>query len=193
MGPISVVVQDSNNLTLEVTPTPSTTVILDRGIAGPVGPVGPGDVNGPASATDNALARFDGTTGKLIQNSVGVLSDAGILTGLGVQSRVSVIANATSITVNADTTDIATQANTQVAGTLTINAPTGTIVNGQKFILRLTSTNIQTFSWNAVFVGSTDIALPITSSGAGLTDYIGFIYNSASSKWQMIAKVFGFA
>ena len=41
-----------------------------------------GDVVGPASSTDNALARFDTTTGKLIQNSVGLLSDAGILTGL---------------------------------------------------------------------------------------------------------------
>jgi len=34
MGPISVIVQDSNNLVLEVTPTPDTTIILDRGIAG---------------------------------------------------------------------------------------------------------------------------------------------------------------
>lgn len=41
-----------------------------------------GDVVGPASSTDNALARFDTTTGKLIQNSVGILSDAGVLTGL---------------------------------------------------------------------------------------------------------------
>jgi len=41
-----------------------------------------GDVVGPSSATDNALVRFDTTTGKLVQNSVGILSDAGILTGL---------------------------------------------------------------------------------------------------------------
>ena len=41
-----------------------------------------GDVVGPSSATDNALVRFDSTTGKLIQSSVGVLSDAGVLTGL---------------------------------------------------------------------------------------------------------------
>ena len=41
-----------------------------------------GDVVGPASSTDNALARFDLATGKLIQNSVGILSDAGVLTGL---------------------------------------------------------------------------------------------------------------
>jgi hypothetical protein len=38
-----------------------------------------GDVVGPASATDNAIARFDTTSGKLIQNSTITLSDAGAL------------------------------------------------------------------------------------------------------------------
>lgn len=44
---------------------------------------GSGDVVGPASATDNALARFDSTTGKLIQNSTATLDDSGnmIVTG----------------------------------------------------------------------------------------------------------------
>jgi hypothetical protein len=41
-----------------------------------------GDVVGPASSTDNALVRFDSTTGKLAQNSVAILSDAGALSGL---------------------------------------------------------------------------------------------------------------
>lgn len=36
-----------------------------------------GDVVGAASATDNALVRFDGTTGKLIQNSTATLDDNG--------------------------------------------------------------------------------------------------------------------
>jgi hypothetical protein len=36
-----------------------------------------GDVVGPASATDNAITRFDGTTGKLIQNSTVTLDDNG--------------------------------------------------------------------------------------------------------------------
>jgi hypothetical protein len=40
---------------------------------------GSGDVVGPASATDNALVRFDGTTGKLVQNSTATLSDTGNL------------------------------------------------------------------------------------------------------------------
>jgi hypothetical protein len=39
---------------------------------------GTGDVVGPASSTDNAFARFDSTTGKLLQNSTGAtLSDTG--------------------------------------------------------------------------------------------------------------------
>lgn len=41
---------------------------------------GAGDVVGPASSTDNALARFDGATGKLLQNSGTTLSDTGLLT-----------------------------------------------------------------------------------------------------------------
>lgn len=36
-------------------------------------------VTGPASSTDNAITRFDGTTGKLVQNSTGILDDSGNL------------------------------------------------------------------------------------------------------------------
>jgi hypothetical protein len=100
--------------------------------------------------------------------------------------------DATSITINADTTELATQTNTQAVGTLTINAPTGTLVNGQKLMIRLQSTNVQTFSWNAVFAGSTDLTLPSVSSGDSKYDYMGFIYNSTATKWQLIATVFGF-
>jgi len=41
-----------------------------------------GDVVGPSSATDNAITRFDGTTGKLIQNSVVTVGDTGAVTGV---------------------------------------------------------------------------------------------------------------
>ena len=45
---------------------------------------GSGDVVGPASSTDNAFARFDSTTGKLLQNSTGAtLSDTGGATFTG--------------------------------------------------------------------------------------------------------------
>ena len=53
-----------------------------------------GDVVGPASATDNALARFDTATGKLIQNSVALLDDAGALTGVTTINAVDITAHA---------------------------------------------------------------------------------------------------
>lgn len=40
---------------------------------------GSGDVTGAASSTDNAITRFDGTTGKVIQNSTVTLDDTGNL------------------------------------------------------------------------------------------------------------------
>jgi hypothetical protein len=39
-------------------------------------------VSGPASATDNAIARYDGPTGKLIQNSVVTIDDTGNASGI---------------------------------------------------------------------------------------------------------------
>jgi hypothetical protein len=41
-----------------------------------------GNVSGPSSSTDNALARFDLATGRIIQNSVGILGDTGSLSGI---------------------------------------------------------------------------------------------------------------
>lgn len=44
---------------------------------------GSGDVVGPASATDNAIARFDTTTGKLIQDSSVTIDDSGNISTSG--------------------------------------------------------------------------------------------------------------
>lgn len=40
------------------------------------------DVQGPAVSTDNAIARFDGTSGNIIQNSSVILDDAGNMSGI---------------------------------------------------------------------------------------------------------------
>jgi hypothetical protein len=43
-----------------------------------------GDVAGPTASTDNAIVRFDGTTGKLVQNSVVTIADTtGNMAGVG--------------------------------------------------------------------------------------------------------------
>lgn len=52
-------------------------ISLSFGPAGTEGPMGDGDVDGPASSTDNAVPRFDGTGGKTLQNSVVIISDTG--------------------------------------------------------------------------------------------------------------------
>jgi hypothetical protein len=43
---------------------------------------GSGDASGPASSTDNAIARFDSTTGKLLQNSTPTITDGGIISNV---------------------------------------------------------------------------------------------------------------
>lgn len=43
---------------------------------------GSGDVVGPGSATNNAVARWDGTTGELLQDSVVIIGDTGNVTGV---------------------------------------------------------------------------------------------------------------
>jgi hypothetical protein len=53
----------------------ATTAFVEAATSG----FGSGDVSGPASATDNAVARFDLATGKLIQNSALIVTDAGLL------------------------------------------------------------------------------------------------------------------
>lgn len=56
----------------------------DPGPSGPPGPPGPpgsGDVVGPVGATDNTIPRFEGTTGKALQGSGVVVSDANEVSG----------------------------------------------------------------------------------------------------------------
>ncbi len=56
--------------------------VTHRLLTSPTGS-GSGDVVGPASSTDNAIVRFDSTTGKLIQNSVVTISDTGAINVAG--------------------------------------------------------------------------------------------------------------
>lgn len=57
---------------------------------------GTGDVVGPASSTDNAVCRFDATTGKAIQNSSASVNDSGQLSAVGVASTAVVTTTTTA-------------------------------------------------------------------------------------------------
>ena len=56
-------------------------------------------MNGPAASTDNAIARFDGTSGKLIQNSAATIDDTTGDINAGKYNKVTVTAPATSATL----------------------------------------------------------------------------------------------
>jgi hypothetical protein len=65
---------------------------------------GTGDVVGGSSSTDNALARYDGTTGKLIQNSVVIVGDTGSITGVNALTAESLVVN-NNVTLGSSNTD----------------------------------------------------------------------------------------
>jgi hypothetical protein len=67
-----------------------------------------GDVVGPASATDNAVARFNLTTGKLIQNSAVIIDDSNNVTGVNTLTATNLVVNddTTLGGSNADTLDV---------------------------------------------------------------------------------------
>jgi len=64
---------------------------------------GAGDVVGPASSTDNAVARFDSTTGKLLQDSSTLIDDSENVTGV---NNITSAAGVMSMAADTDTTNI---------------------------------------------------------------------------------------
>lgn len=140
-----------------------------------------------AGSTGNVMdLQFQG----VVVSSVNTLGDLR-LAGKHVLREVAV-ADAVSITPNIDTTDVLTQINTQVAGTLTVNAPSGTAAPSQAILIRVKSTNAQTLSWNAIFRGCTTISLPAATSGSGKTDRFYFEYNNADTKWDIVRSNVGY-
>lgn len=124
-----------------------------------------GDVVGPASATDNAIVRFDGTTGKLVQNSAVTVADTtGDITG-GKYNKVTITAPATGSTLTiADGKTLTANASLTLAGTdgktLTTNASlTLAGVDGKT----LTTNNSLTLAGT----DGTTMTFPATSSSVG--------------------------
>lgn len=76
----SIQLVEGSGVTLTTTGTSGAGVVTIASTGGGGG--GGGDVVGPSSATDNAVARFDATTGKLIQNSVVIIDDSGNQSGV---------------------------------------------------------------------------------------------------------------
>jgi hypothetical protein len=75
-----------------------------------------GDVVGPTGATDNAVARYDLTTGKLLQNSLVLIGDTGSVTGVNALTAESLVVNnnATLGSSNTDTLEVLSRITTDL-------------------------------------------------------------------------------
>jgi hypothetical protein len=99
--------------------------------------------------------------------------------------------NAITASSNAATVPVTFRLNTVTnnsAATLTITMTTTSAVNGQMTIVRIYdfSAVAQTISW--VNTENSTVTAPTTSNGSTtLPLTVGFMYNSATSKWRTIA------
>lgn len=101
--------------------------------------------------------------------------------------RTSTTASSATPTPNVDTTDIYTV--TALAEAAAFGAPTGTPVNGQKLMIRIKdNATSRALAWNAAYRAGTDVALP-TATVISKTMYVGFIWNSTDSKWDLLASM----
>lgn len=111
------------------------------------------------------------------------ISSTDTLTNKRITQRVTTATDSATATINIDNCD--QYQLTAIANNTTI-ATTGTPTNGQKLMIRLKDAGTgKTLTWNAVF-RAIGVTLP-TTTVAGKTHYIGAVYNSADSKWDVLA------
>lgn len=104
---------------------------------------------------------------------------------------VSQLTDAATVTPNADF-DMNTLVTLSQA--TTINPPSGTFTDGQRFTLRIKSITARALTWSTAtngYRGGT-MPCPATTTGTSLTDYMGFIYNGADSKWDCVSFASGY-
>jgi hypothetical protein len=135
-----------------------------------------GDVVGPASATDTAVATFDGVTGKLIKNNASVTIAANVITALGFSGPLNGTVGATTPNTAAVTTLSATGA---ITSTLATGNPPLVVASTTK-VTNLNVDQLDGADWAApAAIGSgtpaagafTTLSASSTVSGTGFTTY----------------------
>lgn len=100
------------------------------------------------------------------------------------QPGLTTTASTTSWTISAD--DVTHAQQTALAGALTVNAPTGTPLAGQKLVIRIKDNGTaRAITWNAIF-RAVGVVLPTTTVISKIV-YCGFIYNATDTKWDCVA------
>jgi hypothetical protein len=127
-----------------------------------------------------------GTTSVTLPTSgtLATLAGTETFTNKRVDPRVTSAASASTLTPSIATADV--YAYTALAAGLTINAPTGTPVDGDKLIFRiLDNGTARALTWNATYT-VIGVTLPTTTT-ISKTTYVGCIYNANNTRWDVIA------
>jgi len=133
-----------------------------------------------------ALPIANGGTGAttLAGASIATYSGTETLTNKRIDPRDVTATTATSLTPDVSVGDI--YCYTALASGLTINAPIGTPTNGDKLIFRLLDDGTgRALTWNGTYT-AIGVTLPTTTT-ANKTTYVGCIYNSNNTRWDVIA------
>ena len=111
--------------------------------------------------------------------------------GGGSAPRIAVLASTATLMIDVDATDVAIVL-ALIHDALIAN-PTGTPNPEQPLKIRLKSASSQLLTWGTQFRAGTDLTpLPAATSGGGLTDRYGFIWNDTDSTWDYVAIAGGF-
>ena len=136
------------------------------------------------SNMDNRIPELVGQSGKILSNNGVNVTWIDTLTNKRIDPRVVSAASASSLTPDVSVGDI--YAYTALAAGLTINAPTGTPVDGNKLIFRLLDNGTsRALTWNATYT-VIGVTLP-TATTISKTTYVGCIYNAGNTRWDVIA------
>jgi hypothetical protein len=103
--------------------------------------------------------------------------------------RIVTLTDASTVTPNADTTDIGIL--TSLSQTTSFANPSGTPTNGQLLQIRITSSTSRSISFGTAYTTASSLSLATATTGGGVEDYIGFRYSSNASKWVLIGTTIG--
>ena len=136
-------------------------------------------------ATDTTISRANAGVIAVEGVVIPSVSSTNTLTNKRITKRVTTEASSATPTINTDNCDI------HKITALTVNITnmstnlTGTPTDGQTLMIQITGTGARTITWGTSFESST-VTLPATTVTTARLD-VGFIWNTATSKWRCIA------